>query len=253
MKRRIKRNSLTCTLALTTAAMIINISPVVRVSAAVMPEVTSKDVKEMEISMKAFRTPIIPKTIKNEDVKEDISEDIYSEEIEITEESELITEEPVESILLTDYISLDTPEYNHFKSFMDYRTITDRTSRQYKLQESADTDPDTGIRMVDGRYCIAVGSYYYQHMTIGTYVDIVMENGTVLPCIYAEAKSDADTDEETHRQHKSDGSVVEFVVDAPVLISYSEDVSFYGNVEKFETAEGFLFEGEIMEIRISNN
>ena len=83
--------------------------------------------------------------------------------------------------------------------------------------------------MVEGRYCIALGSYFTT--TIGQYIDIVLANGTVIPCILGDQKADAHTDS-LHVAHRTDGSVVEFIVDKKVLpntpkrmgnISYSYD------------------------------
>ena len=102
----------------------------------------------------------------------------------------------------------------HYKlcSFMDYRCITNTSSRQYKLQKKAYTG-SYGIRQVDGRYCIAVGSYYTEK--IGTYIDLILKNGTVIPCILADCKADRDTD--GMNQKTADGSLIEFVVDTPQL------------------------------------
>ena len=101
-----------------------------------------------------------------------------------------------------------------FKSYEDYRAITSRTSPHYRLQhEYAYTNSD-GIRMVNGRYCVALGSYFTT--TIGQYVDIVLANGTIIPCILGDQKADAHTDQ-LHIAHVSDGSIVEFIVDKTVL------------------------------------
>lgn len=110
----------------------------------------------------------------------------------------------------------DSYKIKDFKSYEDYRAITTKTSPHYKLQrEYAVTGPE-GIRMVDDRYCIALGSYFTT--TIGQYVDIVLENGTIISCILGDQKSDAHTDE-LHIAHRSDGSIVEFIVDLDVLDS----------------------------------
>jgi hypothetical protein len=116
-----------------------------------------------------------------------------------------------------------------FKSYEDYRNITSRTSPHYRLQhEYAYTNSD-GIRMVNGRYCVALGSYFTT--TIGQYVDIVLANGTIIPCILGDQKANAHTDQ-LHIAHMSDGSIVEFIIDKTVLpeipkkmgnISYSYD------------------------------
>lgn len=103
-----------------------------------------------------------------------------------------------------------------FKSYEDYRAITSKVSKHYKLQnEYAITSPD-GLRKVNGRYCIAVGSYFTT--AIGQYIDVILENGTVISCILGDQKSDAHTDA-LHIAHKSDGSIVEFIVDLDVLDS----------------------------------
>ena len=67
-----------------------------------------------------------------------------------------------------------------------------------------------GARMYKDRYIVALGSYYTS--TIGQYFDLVMENGTVLKCVLGDQKADRDTDA-THRYHRSDGSIAEFVID----------------------------------------
>ena len=112
---------------------------------------------------------------------------------------------------------------NTRKSYMSYKAITTKTSRQYKMQQIAYTGKH-GIRQVNGRYCVALGSAYAR--TIGTYVDIILENGEVIPCILADQKQDIHTDQ-TNRVC-FDGSLVEFVVDTDYIINkvrLSGDVS----------------------------
>jgi hypothetical protein len=106
----------------------------------------------------------------------------------------------------------DVPENYHskdFKSYESWKAITAKNTPHYKLQnEYAYTNTD-GIRMVDGRYCIALGSYFTT--AIGQYIDIILENGTVIECILGDQKADIHTDN-LHIAHP-DGSVVEFIVD----------------------------------------
>lgn len=126
------------------------------------------------------------------------------------------------------------------KTFMDYRTITDKGSPQYRLQKNcAYTDTSTGIRMVDGRYCIALGSYYTHK--VGRYVDLVLENGTVLKCILGDRKADKDTLND-HSIH-TDGSISEFIVDenyVPILARQMGDMSY--------AVDGWL--SKVVEVRI---
>ena len=113
-----------------------------------------------------------------------------------------------------------------FKSYEDYRCITAKGSLEYKIQHNkAYTDSRTGIRMVNGRYCIALGSYYVKKA--GIKVDLIMKNDTTIPCYIADEKSDRDT-VNNHRQHP-DGSVVEFVVDThalPRMVRRMGDISY---------------------------
>ena len=109
----------------------------------------------------------------------------------------------------------DVPSNNSFKSYMDADTITSRNTDQYKLKAKYVIDEQTGIWTVDERYCIAVGSYYTQ--SIGTYIDVVMENGSTLHCILGECKRNRDTDY-TNRQNPN-GSVVEFIVNTSSMPS----------------------------------
>lgn len=98
--------------------------------------------------------------------------------------------------------------YNRIKSYMPYTAITSRSSAQWKLQQSA-YDGAFGIRQINGRFCIAVGSAYTSK--IGQYIDLVLENGTVIHCVLADQKANKDTNaENTITEH--DGSLVEFVV-----------------------------------------
>jgi len=118
----------------------------------------------------------------------------------------------------------NAPE-NTRKSYMSYKAITSKTSRQYKMQQIAYTSTH-GIRQVNGRYCVALGSAYAK--TIGTYVDIILENGEVIPCILADQKQDIHTDA-TNRVC-FDGSLVEFVVDMDYIINKVRTTGDVSNV-----------------------
>lgn len=137
----------------------------------------------------------------------------------------------VHSDLISDHAITSTTYYaphNRIKSYMPYTAITSRSSAQWRLQQVAYTGTH-GIRQVNGRYCIAVGSAYTSK--IGQYIDLVLENGAVIPCILADQKADKDTNaSNTITEH--DGSLVEFVVNSSSLsnsvrkmgdISYAQD------------------------------
>ena len=100
--------------------------------------------------------------------------------------------------------------YNMFKSYMSYRAISSTGSPQYRLQCRAYTDYKTGVRMVDGRYCIAVGPKVATK--IGTKLELIYKGGKKVPAIVADQKAGT-IDGYRH----PDGSAVEFVVDNSAL------------------------------------
>ena len=132
-------------------------------------------------------------------------------------------------------ISRNVPENNSKKTYMDYRKITNTSSEQYKLQQNKDCyTTDTGFRKVNEYYCIAVGTHYSNN--IGDKLIIYMENGESFKAIVADIKDDKHTDE-TNRQHKKDGSVIEFVVDTrklPELVRKMGDISYMNETFKGE-------------------
>lgn len=127
---------------------------------------------------------------------------------------------------------------SYVKTYMPYTAVTSKNSDQYKLlySDRCYTDQETGLRMVDGRYCIAVGTGYCSK--IGTKIDLVMENGNIIKCILGDVKADCDTDS-TNRYHTIDGSVAEFIVDYSIFNSVKDASGtvnwidgFDGNIKK---------------------
>lgn len=118
----------------------------------------------------------------------------------------------------------EIPTNTGFKSFMDYSSITLTSSLQYKIQNSYATTGDYGIRMVGNRYCIALGSHFSND--IGQYVDLILKNGTVIPCILSEQKDDMHTDY-NNIITVNNGCLSEFIVDTNSL---NNDVLKYGDI-----------------------
>lgn len=140
-----------------------------------------------------------------------------------------------EGYVCSEYIvsSIEYQDYeiysNGFKSYMPYRVNTDsifgNRTKQYEIQELAWTDSD-GLRVVGGRYCVAIGSYFT--IEIGQYFDLILENGTVIPCVLADGKADFDTDEK-NIYTQSNGCVSEFIVDVDSL---DRDVRLSGDISR---------------------
>ena len=90
-----------------------------------------------------------------------------------------------------EFVMYDIPKYEGFKSWMSYKAITDTSSKQYKLQQIASTGFG-GVRVVDSRMCVAIGTAF--NADIGTYIDLILEDGFVIPCIVADIKNPKHTD-----------------------------------------------------------
>ena len=127
-----------------------------------------------------------------------------------------------------------------FKSYMDWRAITDKYSDQYRLQEKCWTD-DNGLRRYNDYYVIAVGSYYSTH--IGEKFTISLDNGNEFTAVVGDFKADEHTDSLHRYTLTSAGSknVVEFVVDTkslPDMARKMGDISyvsgFDGNIDRIE-------------------
>lgn len=125
---------------------------------------------------------------------------------------------------------------NTFKSYMPYTAITSTGSSQYKLQrKKAYTDDNTGVRMVQGRYCVAVGPKVATK--IGTKLDLIYKSGKIVPAIVADQKGNT-IDGYRH----PDGSAVEFVVDNKALPRCAKRA---GDMSALK-----LFKGRITKIRV---
>lgn len=115
-----------------------------------------------------------------------------------------------------------------FKSWMDYRAITNTSSNQYKLQIAAQTGK-YGIRTLDDYYLVAMGGYYGP---VGKKYSITFEDGQVIKVMIGDIKHEGCVS-------SNDGSMLEFIVD-----SFAMDplIRKLGNFDH-------IFNGKIIEIQ----
>lgn len=140
----------------------------------------------------------------------------------------------------------NAPEYavpsgnTSFKSYMDYRAITNKNSAQWDLQTKCWTDKD-GLRRKGDYYVVALGSYYADH--IGDRFIITLDTGVEIPVIVGDLKADKHTDATNRYTLTEDGrkNILEFVVDTqqlPEMARKMGDISyvsgFRGNVRSIE-------------------
>jgi hypothetical protein len=137
---------------------------------------------------------------------------------------------------LDDYETKKTSEpvrntsWGSMKSYMSYKAITNTRSKQYQLQQQAVTDPNTGIRMINGNYCVAIGSGW--GCAVGDRILVTLEGGKTFDAIVADAKANAHTNSD-NKTTTHDGSVVEFVVDIPSLPKAVRTSGSLGTLEMF--------------------
>ena len=134
---------------------------------------------------------------------------------------------------------------NTAKTYMDYRMTTVVSSRQYQfIHNKLTVDKKTGFLYDnEGFIAVALGSFYGE---IGDRYYFTLESGIVLPLVKAEEKADVDTDW-SGCYHTSDGSVIEFVIDADIAKSYfstySNGLVLDGNYNNYS-----LFSGSFVKV-----
>jgi len=127
--------------------------------------------------------------------------------------------------------------HTSMKSYMDYRAITDKSSKQYKLQHCKDIYTDNeGFRKIGDSFIVAVGTYYTNE--VGKCLEVKLSTGRTFKAIVGDIKANNHTDH-TNRQHLKDGSVVEFIVDTKNMdqlskkmgdMSYAKRANLKGDV-----------------------
>lgn len=151
----------------------------------------------------------------------------------------LLNDEPAIGSGIAKEVGMELPniEDTSVKTYMDYKTITAVGSPQWQLQQYAHTN-EYGFRELDGRYMIALGTFYSDHA--GGLFHITLENGTEFDAITGDVKANRDTD--AKNQHRR-GNVIEFIVDTPRMandamamgdVSYTPGAGLMGNVASIE-------------------
>lgn len=154
-----------------------------------------------------------------------VFEIVFPQQVQMEELTENKVDRPREKSLVSRGLPLRTA--GKFKSYMDYRTITNQSSKQWELQQQAETDEE-GFRKYDGKYMVAVGSYYAKEC--GKELEITLDSGIVIEAIVSDLKQDRHTDESNMFVPKN-GNIVEFIVDTKKLSKQSlkmGDVSYSG-------------------------
>ena len=140
------------------------------------------------------------------------------------------------------YISMGLPEDadGSFKTYMDYRKITNTSSRQWHLQQLAYTDSE-GFRKFNDSYLVAVGTYYAD--AVGKEFRITLDSGIVFHAMAGDIKQDIHTDA-NNQYVPINGNIVEFIVDVDKLDELTKKLGnvsnsgFEGSIIKIEEVVG---------------
>lgn len=190
--------------------------------------------KELEIEK--AKNKELEKIIDNnfEEMKSEIN---LKDELILSKEKEInALNDEIEALSYTSGNILNIVNNSDFKAWMDYRTITNKNSNQYKLLVSAISD-ENGLMRIDNFVCVATGSKYG---SIGDKMKITLDNGNIFYAIKADQKSDAHTINGT--VDKTNRSAVEFIINKNNL---NRDIKRMGTVSVLEE-----YKGEIKTIEI---
>ena len=108
---------------------------------------------------------------------------------------------------------IDTCSKSATKTYMSYKSITSKNSKQYKyIENNMSVDEETGLLIDENGFIgVALGSYYGE---IGSKFYITLDTEIVIPVVKVDAKSDAHT--VNGCSQSVDGSVIEFVIDKQI-------------------------------------
>jgi len=174
-------------------------------------------------------------------VYEPIFTEVSPEPYQISEVEEIIDVQEDKELYTYNTLELPTEATGEFKTYMDYRKIKDKTSKQWALQQLATTN-EKGFRIFNGRYLVAVGSYYANE--VGKELKITLDNGFVFYAMVGDIKMDIHTDA-NNQYVPINGNIVEFIVDTDKLDPMTKklgDVSnlgFEGKIVKIEEVISF--------------
>ena len=148
------------------------------------------------------------------------------------------------------YTSLGVPNVNSsFKTYMDYRAVTNKRSPQYKFIHTYSWSDNQGFMRAAGEkdfgieedyYLVALGSYY--GTKIGTKYRITTNTGNVFYAVLGDCKADRHTNA-TH-QYARNKDVVEFIVNTKSL---NKAVKRMGNANVYMPLNGSIAKIERME------
>lgn len=167
--------------------------------------------------------------------------EVSAKPYQISEIEEIIDVQEDKELYIYNTLELPTEATGEFKTYMDYRKIKDKTSKQWNLQQLATTN-EKGFRVFNGRYLVAVGSYYATE--VGKELKITLDNGFVFYAMVGDIKMDIHTDA-NNQYVPINGNIIEFIVDIDKLdpktkkLGDISNLGFEGKIVKIEEVISF--------------
>ncbi len=133
------------------------------------------------------------------------------------------------------------------KTYMSYKSVTARNSKQYKhIHNKMTVDEETGLLYdEDGFIGVALGSSFGD---IGTRYYFTLDTGIVLPVVKVDAK--ASVDAPNGCSHSKDASVIEFVIDSKIAGEYfgvgGNNLVSHGNLNNDSRLKGKIEKVELV-------
>nr|CAI9751272.1 hypothetical protein DGKKSRWO_DGKKSRWO_CDS_0012 [uncultured phage]CAI9752119.1 hypothetical protein CVNMHQAP_CVNMHQAP_CDS_0012 [uncultured phage] len=136
----------------------------------------------------------------------------------------------IQEVEYTNYEYFSVPEkQTGFKSWMPYTALS-KNSPNYKLLKTKGKVDSNGLWQIDGYYCVALGSYYSK--SLGNIFELQLSSGNKITVITVDHKADIHTDS-TNRVTKTNGCIVEFIVDKTKLNSTIKTTGSVGSLTEF--------------------
>ncbi len=99
--------------------------------------------------------------------------------------------EPIDASSVPGIPNIRQGKYTGTKAYEYASAITNKHSDAYKLKTMSNADEE-GFYRYKGRYLVAIGTYF--NAPVGTLITITLENGTEIPAVVGDIKSDTHTD-----------------------------------------------------------
>lgn len=121
----------------------------------------------------------------------------------ISIKEERMTPEEARNVVIEPVYNKPCGKLSELKTYMSYKKITNKSSKQYKLQRSSRLVPNKdGIITIDGYLGVAMGRHYGK---VGDKLEIQLTSGQTIKVIIMDIKHEGCS--------SKDGSNIEFLVD----------------------------------------